>query len=169
MTLDQACTKTYRASPFYIITAAVILAYKTIPLWVVVLGRVLRLNFNIEYVLVLPFLWLFTIIPLIIFTFKLSVDEEGFALVFSPYRKKYQVQWSGITKVTATSGWLPTVAISHKEMKGFQPLVLGKMLSNKSLGEFLKVLVMKAPQAQLGFGTSELMNKFAKKNQVNRI
>lgn len=105
-----------------------------------------------------------TPIFLFVWTYKLTADENGFKISFyyGPIKFVNSVGWKEITKVTATSGLMSGLSIFHKNMKPYTPLTLGPFLLRKSLFEFFEILIMKAPQAELGMGVTEFISKYSK-------
>jgi hypothetical protein len=104
----------------------------------------------------------FTAQVLMIWTYKLEIDENGFRVkgLFLSNPKKY-IRWLDISKITANTNFTQILFIFYKNMEPYTPLrVSAVFLSRKSIRDFIEILRVKAPQTEMGLGIEEFKKIF---------
>lgn len=152
---------TFRASLYHFFMCVVIVARISFRIGIVsVLNMLEKPGIGSVAVFLLLVAPLGIIYPLTIFTLKLKAMDSEF-LYSSLFYKKI-IKWSEITKVTAETGLYGSISVFHAKVKRLEPLQIGHLISNKSLARFLEILILKSPQAELGFGIEKFRKKYEK-------
>jgi hypothetical protein len=152
---------TYRSSVLWFIGSLLLLFVFTIkPLIYIIYGLIMSKHLILLLFLVFPLS--FTAQVLMIWTYKLEIDENGFRVkgLFLSNPKKY-IRWLDISKITANTNFTQILFIFYKNMEPYTPLrVSAVFLSRKSIRDFIEILRVKAPQTEMGLGIEEFKKIF---------